>query len=684
MLSFPLSSLVIAHPKRTLSTRGNQEGGPRYTAEITALISDSTGATTTWRGTLTIQDPYLDKSEEDIAAALAQVVEGKVVESLQKGDSSVALSTVSNVARAAGKADADARRQRPEQTLLGRSLLEHLKAAANVMVIRPENVVEVIQTLSAVTQLKEAFNTTHIQQIFDLELQFALRVSGSSITTHTAELFVKALGDLLEPSFLNDIIENDFGTASPQAGGGGRYSLTKNFTSALSSKFENIKVEVGNAVLARSVDGEPPILLSSDGVAMSAQRVGASAAAQAVLAPFPGAQFQLPSNIDAVSGGSSMQLMVGYSGLVWSGNSSPNVTFTSGVHSLTLGRIGGGAYAAHNLPEPVLLTFEVIRPGRRRQQLQDASSTPRESIETMCLYWNIDTADWDDEGCQLVRANDTHVICACNHLTDFATAFRETAQSADFSAFTRLDLFTVENVLKNPRPFLLLFALYFLAAVGCLMGSFMDSKRKAVLSGHATSMLQLNSYIQSRGPIPFGAEVCMSVFLVANALFALLTLAVGTMGLVTLHSTLNWVFGNVGNSAILACAFFQLLMLLIGLRLTGIIPGVGSNRAFFVVWLVFGAVFLWMNVYLLQIGHSGTVLVPRALCPAADDGADEEVAAFCRRSWFSFTKTFWKIASLTNRRKIYEAHFESTNCTSSEFSGTYDVTYASCVCVCCV
>jgi hypothetical protein len=413
--------------------------------------------------------------------------------------------------------------------------------------------------------------------------------------------------------------------------------------------------------------------MASDGVSISVQRVSASAAAKAVLAPFPGARFQLPSNIGAVSGGSSMQLMVGYSGLVWSDSSSPNVTFTSGVHSLTLGRIGGGTYAAHNLSEPVLMTFEVIRPDRRRQQqLQEAPSTARESIETMCLYWNIHTADWDDEGCQLVRANDTHVICACNHLTDFATAFKETAQSADFSAFTRLDLFTVENVLKNPAPFLLLFALYFLAAVGCLLGSFMDSESKAFQSGRATSMLQLNSYAQIPGHIPFGAKMCASVFLVANAMFALLALAVGAMGLTTFHSTFNWVFGNVGNGALLVYAFFQLLMVLIGLRFTGIIPGVGSHRAFFVVWLVLGAVFVWANVYVLEISRNGAVLVPRALCPG--NGAEEEVTAFCRRSWFSFAKTFWEMASLTNRRRIFELHFEPASCTSLEFSGKTYVT----------
>ena len=219
--------------------------------------------------------------------------------------------------------------------------------------------------------------------------------------------------------------------------------------------------------------------------------------------------------------------MVGYSGLVWSGNSSPNVTFTSGVHSLTLGRIGGGTYAAHNLSEPVLMTFAVTGPRDNRTAQTESVYEPR------CLYWNKDTAGWDDEGCNLVSANDSHVICACSHLTDFATAFKETAASADFSAFTRLDLFTLENILLNPMPLMLIFALYFLAAVGVMLGSHMDTSSKALQSLRATSMLKVSSYKQIKGQIPAGARVFWAVFTVANAILIMLTIAVGVIGVAT-------------------------------------------------------------------------------------------------------------------------------------------------------
>jgi hypothetical protein len=300
---------------------------------------------------------------------------------------------------------------------------------------------------------------------------------------------------------------------------------------------------------------------------------------------------------------------------------------------------------------------------------RDNRTARTESVyEPRCLYWNIDTAGWDDEGCNLVSANDSHVICACSHLTDFATAFKETAASADFSAFTRLDLFTLENVMLNPMPLMLIFALYFLAAVGVMLGSHMDTSSKELQSLRATSMLEVSSYKQIKDQIPAEARVFWAVFTVANAILVMLTIAVGVIGLATFDSAFNWLFGNFGNGALLVYAFFQLWVVLLGQKIVGLFPGVGLHRVSFVIWLVFGVAFLWTNVYLLQLGQHGAVLMPKAFCPAADDDIEEENVLVCRRSWLSFAKNFWVSASITNRRRLFELHF--ANCNSSEFSGT--------------
>ncbi len=70
---------------------------------------------------------------------------------------------------------------------------------------------------------------------------------------------------------------------------------------------------------------------------------------------------------------------------------------------------------------------------------------------------------------------------------------------------------------------------------------------------------------------------------------------------------------------------------------------------------------MWMNVYLLQLGQHGAVLMPKAFCPSssADDDAEEEDALFCRRSWLSFANDFWESASTTNRRRIFEVQEEA-------------------------
>jgi hypothetical protein len=676
-------------PKTNTLNTCKQEGEARYTAEITVLVSDNTGATTTWSGatTLTIQAPYLGKSEEDIAAALAQVVEGKVVESLLKGDSSVALSTVSNVASAAGKTDAEARRQRPEQTLLGRSLLEHLKAAANLRVIRPENVVEVIQTLSAVTQLKEAFNTTHIQQIFDLELQFALRVSGSSMTIHTAGLFVKALSDLLEPSFVNDIIENDFGTAFLQAGGGGRYSLeTTNFTSTLSSTFENIKVEVGNALLTAQVEGEASVKISAGGVSVSAQKQRADNVGDTLLREFAGAEFSLPDDILGAIGAaanSSVFIFVGYTELVWPGNapvddvsssneSFVNLKFGRGVHSLSLGKAdGSGLHRVKNLTTPVVMMFEVQTPEFNTTTNATANNETI-SIQPQCLYWDIDEGAWSSEGCAVTLYNETHMECTCNHLTGFGTAFKQIATSADFTAATSVELITVENILENPLPFVFLFTLYFLTGMGVILGSKLDASSKVSQSDRLANMLQFDSYRQIQIKVPLLVRVTRAMFLVANMVLALLAIVVGVCGLVTFDSTFHWIFGNLGNYAVIAYACSQCGMCALGLFLIGVVPGKGSHRLCSGVWLLLGVSILLLHVYGLTLAQDRVVRVPAVFCPSGSrSSAGRDDGKACLQSWRSLLLPFWNGTEPWERQKVFEEHFQGLNCTSRTSSGAW-------------
>jgi hypothetical protein len=117
---------------------------------------------------------------------------------------------------------------------------------------------------------------------------------------------------------------------------------------------------------------------------------------------------------------------------------------------------------------------------------------------------------------------------------------------------------------------------------------------------------------------------------------------------------------------VLAYAFFQFLMFLIGMYLIGIIPAAGSHRPFLILWLVIGVVFLLLNLIMLQLVQNGAIFVPNAFCP--HDDADD---ALCRRSFFMIINGIWKNASIKNRRKVFDVYLQASNCTSSEFSGMH-------------
>nr|XP_054920459.1 latrophilin Cirl-like isoform X2 [Dermacentor andersoni] len=60
------------------------------------------------------------------------------------------------------------------------------------------------------------------------------------------------------------------------------------------------------------------------------------------------------------------------------------------------------------LHQPVLITFQ-------HREVENVTN-PR------CVFWSFDDEEWLTEGCWLKETNETHSVCACNHLTNFALA----------------------------------------------------------------------------------------------------------------------------------------------------------------------------------------------------------------------------------------------------------------------
>jgi hypothetical protein len=86
------------------------------------------------------------------------------------------------------------------------ALLNTLEMAASSVVLNADNVVVVIQALSDVCGLRDAFNTTDITRIFELEVAFSEKNLGGLMVPQTGQKFVQALGNILNPDFLDYII----------------------------------------------------------------------------------------------------------------------------------------------------------------------------------------------------------------------------------------------------------------------------------------------------------------------------------------------------------------------------------------------------------------------------------------------------------------------------------------------
>ncbi|XP_072462640.1 adhesion G protein-coupled receptor E3-like [Notamacropus eugenii] len=75
-----------------------------------------------------------------------------------------------------------------------------------------------------------------------------------------------------------------------------------------------------------------------------------------------------------------------------------------------------------NLTSPAILTFQHLR----------ESYSLRQQV-TLCVYWKStqEGAGWSTEGCSLLKTNDTHTSCNCNHLSTFAVLMALTSPVED-------------------------------------------------------------------------------------------------------------------------------------------------------------------------------------------------------------------------------------------------------------
>ncbi|XP_034936130.1 latrophilin Cirl-like isoform X6 [Chelonus insularis] len=80
------------------------------------------------------------------------------------------------------------------------------------------------------------------------------------------------------------------------------------------------------------------------------------------------------------------------------------------------------------LSEPVRIYFEHL--------------TVENVTNPTCVFWDYIMSAWSEEGCRMSKTNDTHTVCECNHLTNFAVLMDVHAVKLDIAHQVALQIIT--------------------------------------------------------------------------------------------------------------------------------------------------------------------------------------------------------------------------------------------------
>ena len=73
------------------------------------------------------------------------------------------------------------------------------------------------------------------------------------------------------------------------------------------------------------------------------------------------------------------------------------------------------------------------------------------SAAPVCTYWQdsaTDNSTWSTLGCELVYATPSHIVCSCNHFTDFASAWTGIGRRTT-DVLGSVDEFSAEQLVEN-------------------------------------------------------------------------------------------------------------------------------------------------------------------------------------------------------------------------------------------
>eukprot|EP00004_Rigifila_ramosa_P022740 TRINITY_DN6268_c0_g1_i1.p1 TRINITY_DN6268_c0_g1~~TRINITY_DN6268_c0_g1_i1.p1 ORF type:complete len:3072 (-),score=457.76 TRINITY_DN6268_c0_g1_i1:89-9304(-) len=193
--------------------------------------------------------------------------------------------------------------------------------------------------------------------------------------------------------------------------------------------------------LKAAVCGERATVNAADNVAARAQKVVAGSLDGSTLSAEPGlngtvASFGLPASFSSILGTTAC---VASHLVTWSPNpfsEGRNATILSDVVTIRFTDQDGVEIPVSNSDN---ITFTL--PVTKVPNPTNASALLQDDF-WRCVFYIPRNDSWSKSGCVLVERTSTHISCACSHLTDFATQFKETYRNATAPDITDVSNFS--------------------------------------------------------------------------------------------------------------------------------------------------------------------------------------------------------------------------------------------------
>ena len=107
---------------------------------------------------------------------------------------------------------------------------------------------------------------------------------------------------------------------------------------------------------------------------------------------------------------------------------------------------------------------------------QHLSEQHSEKVERYCVFWDLQEENWSDKDCQIIKTNQTHTQCSCNHLTHFALLAPVNNQDSglvgnglDFGRIQANDLGQTKDAQKDTSTVITLEIATYLVSSVCLL-----------------------------------------------------------------------------------------------------------------------------------------------------------------------------------------------------------------------